>query len=302
MGLLGLRVNQQDDYLALLQRDPVKCELLAKDLLINVTNFFRDPDMFETLTEKVVPEIIAGLEPDAVLRVWVAGCSTGEEAYSLAMVCREAITASGRDIKLQIFASDLDADAIAHARAGIYPRDIAASVPAARLERFFIDEGTGYRVTPALRGVIVFSVQDVLADPPFSRIDLISCRNLLIYFNQEAQAKAIALFHFALRPAGILVLGSAESIGKGESRFEAVPGAECCFRHVASTRPIESGQFFTFAERLLPNKSAGLPPPSTRQANLAEVCRNAVLATHAPAAVLVNRHYECLYSMGPTER
>ena len=160
---------------------------------------------------------------DQSLRIWVAGCSTGEETYSLAMLFREAIAASKRNIKLQVFASDVDPDAIASAREGLYPATIDADVSPARLARFFSKEDHSYRVSPELRASVVFTVQDVLADPPFSRLDLISCRNLLIYLSLEAQAKILSLFHFALRQGGILLLGSSETVGRDEGRFEVIP-------------------------------------------------------------------------------
>ena len=206
MALLAIARGDYAGYLDRLRADPAEPELLARDLLINVTSFFRDPAVFDMLAAKVIPELIARLPAQRPLRIWVAGCSSGEEAYSIAMVCREAITAAQRDIKLQIFASDVDPDAIATAREGLYPLDIVATVPPARLERFFTKDESGYRIVPDLRGDVVFSVQDVLSDAPFSRIDLVSCRNLLFYLNAEAQAKVISLFHFSLREGGILLL------------------------------------------------------------------------------------------------
>jgi len=190
--------------------------------LINVTSFFRDTKVFEALDKTIIPGMIERFPAQQTLRIWVAGCSTGEEAYSLAMVCRDAIVAAGRAIKVQIFASDIDPDAVAIAREGLYPQDIAGTVPADRLARYFIKEDHGYRVVPDLRGLVVFTVQDVLSDPPFSRIDLVSCRNLLIYLNPEAQAKVIAFFHFALREGGILLLGSSETVGKSGASFELI--------------------------------------------------------------------------------
>src|SRR6185436_15313513 len=142
--------------------------------------------------------------PDNPIRIWIAGCSTGEETYSLAMLFREQIAASQRNVKLQVFASDVDPDAVASARVGFYPETIEADVSPARLARFFTKEDGGYRISPDLRSAVVFTVQDVLADPPFSRLDLISCRNLLIYLRPEAQAKVFAVFHFALRESGML--------------------------------------------------------------------------------------------------
>ena len=302
MGLLSIRPGDLAQYRDLLNHDQAECEKMAQDLLINVTCFFRDGAVFDALETTVIPDLLTKLTADQALRVWVAGCSTGEEAYSLAMVCRDAIAASGREIKLQIFASDLDADAIAFAREGVFPLDIAGAVSADRLGRFFIHDDTSYRVAPGLRGQVVFTVQDVLTDPPFSRIDLISCRNLLIYLNTDAQAKAIALFHFALKEGGVLVLGSAESIGRNDDRFEPLDKAECCFRHIAHGRPGQPDFPFNFSGSvplIKPDSEASTP---ARQTSLAQTCSQIILATHAPAAVLINRRYECLYSMGPTHR
>lgn len=301
MGLLALPTGDLDAYLAYLKADATECDLLVGDLLINVTSFFRDPQVFEALEALVIPELIQRLAPGSPLRVWVAGCSTGEEAYSIAMACSDAIAAAGRTIKLQIFASDLDPVAVAIAREGFYAADIADTMSAERLARYFIHEEAGYRVAPNLRAPVVFSVQDVLVDPPFSRIDLIACRNLLIYLNVAAQAKVIALFHFALREGGVLLLGTSETIARAEGRFEPVAKAECCFRHVAQSRPGEAGFPFSVSERL-PLLATSGPAPTARQVSLADLSRRAVLAAYAPAAVLVNRRHECLFTLGPIHR
>ena len=214
-------------------------ELLAKDLLINVTSFFRDPKAFELLAEKVIPDLVRRHPADRPLRIWVAGCSTGEETYSLAMLFLEEIAAAKRNIKLQVFASDVDEDAVAFAREGRYPQSIAADVSPARLARFFTEEEHGYRVVSELRGVVVFTVQDVLADPPFSRLDLISCRNLLIYLRPEAQEKVLLLFHFALGEGGVLMLGGSETVGSLDGRFEPISKAQRIYRQIGRSRPGE---------------------------------------------------------------
>ncbi len=212
MALAGIDRNECATAISsILQSDDHELDQLAKDLLINVTSFFRDPKVFDALAETVIPDLVRDHTLDQPLRIWIAGCSTGEEAYSLAMLFREQIAAEKRNIKLQVFASDVDPDAIATAREGLYPETIAADVSPERLARFFSKEDHGYKVSADLRATVVFTVQDVLADPPFSRLDLVSCRNLLIYLGPEAQAKVIALFHFALRQGGILLLGSAET-------------------------------------------------------------------------------------------
>src|ERR1700722_16268593 len=228
-----------DHYIQTLRRDPSELDLLAKDLLINVTSFFRDPLVFTVLADKVIPDMVRSHAPDRPIRVWIAGCSTGEETYSLTMLLREEIAEAKLGIKLQVFASDVDPDAIAIAREGLYPESIEADVSAARIARFFSKEDHRYRISPELRASVVFTVQDVLADPPFSRLDLVSCRNLLIYLRPYAQAKVVSLFHFALREGGVLLLGSSESAGDIEGRFEVISKPERLYRHIGRSRPGE---------------------------------------------------------------
>ncbi|HLG88992.1 MAG TPA: chemotaxis protein CheB, partial [Alphaproteobacteria bacterium] len=199
MAMAAIEGDHMDRYLEILRTDANELEVLAKDLLINVTSFFRDPKVFDFLAETIIPELVRSRSPDHPLRIWIAGCSTGEETYSLTMLFLEELAKTDVSIKLQVFASDVDPDAVASAREGLYPESIEADVSPARLARFFSKEGHSYRVLPDLRGAVVFTVQDVLADPPFSRLDLVSCRNLLIYLRPEAQAKVVSIFHFALR-------------------------------------------------------------------------------------------------------
>lgn len=302
MGLAGVELKDKAGYLALLKSDPAELDRLAKDLLINVTNFFRDPKVFDALAATIIPDLVRNHSLDQPLRIWIAGCSTGEEAYSLAMLFREQITAEKSHIKLQVFASDVDPDAIAVAREGVYPESIAADVSQVRLARFFSHEDHTYKVSPDLRAAVVFTVQDVLADPPFSRLDFVSCRNLMIYLGPEAQAKVISLFHFALRPNGILLLGSAETAGAVEGRFDVISKANRLYRSVGRSRlhGYSTGRAVNELTRT-PLRSS-LPQAPSRQAALADLCRRLVLDTYAPAAVLINTKHECLYSVGPTHR
>jgi two-component system CheB/CheR fusion protein len=285
-------------YLKMLRDDPKEVDLLAKDLLINVTCFFRDPKVFEFLAEKVLPDVIRDHSAEQPLRIWIAGCSTGEETYSLAMLFREAMAVSGKTIKLQVLASDIDGDAVAQAREGLYPATIDAEVSPERLARFFVKEERGYRIVRDLRDTVVFTVQDLLTDPPFSRLDFVSCRNLLIYLGQEAQAKVMDIFHFALREGGILLLGGAETVGETHGRFTAISKTERVFRHTARGRPGDFGFLVGDGARLPARLEHG---SSSRRKSLADLCQRLLLESVAPAAVLINRNNECLYSIGPTD-
>jgi len=302
MAMATIETDDMDRYLKTLRNDARELDFLAKDLLINVTSFFRDPMVFDFLAEKVIPDLVRSHASDQPLRIWVAGCSTGEETYSLAMLFREQIAAAKRNIKLQVFASDVDPDAVASAREGLYPKTIEAEVSSERLARFFTKEAQGYRVLPELRAVVVFTVQDVLADPPFSRLDLVSCRNLFIYLLPEAQAKVISLFHFALREGGVLLLGSSETVVDADGRFEAISKPERIYRHIRRSRPGELGFSLSAGDGLRLPVRVGQDRAPSHQTILAELCRRLVMETYAPAAVLINSKHECLYYLGPTDR
>lgn len=302
MAMAAIPATDAARYLALLRSDADELEHLAKDLLINVTSFFRDPAVFAFLGEKVIPELVRKQPADQPLRIWIAGCSTGEETYSLAMLFLEQIAAAKSEVKLQFFASDVDPEAVASAREGSYPEAISADVSPARLARFFAKHNHGYRVLPELRMMVVFTVQDVLADPPFSRLDLVSCRNLLIYLRPEAQAKVLSLLHFALREGGLLLLGNAETVGNVEGRFELIAKSERLYRQIGRRRPGEFGFPIGSGDNVRVPARLGPSQPPSRQAVLAELCRRLVMESYAPAAILINRKHEQLYSLGPTDR
>jgi two-component system CheB/CheR fusion protein len=301
MAMVAIEARDIDRYVELLRTDQAELSLLARDLLINVTSFFRDANVFALLEREVIPGLLDGRAPDDAIRIWIAGCSTGQETYSLAMLFSERMTAEKSDAKLQVFASDADPDAVASAREGFYPPSIETEISPQRLEKFFTREDHGYRVRPELRASIVFAVQDVLADPPFSRLDFISCRNLLIYLRPEAQARVISLFHFALRPGGLLLLGNAETIGPAAGLFEAVSKSERLYRHTGRSAPSPFRPLVSPSDGLKIRAIAGQGPLSARQASLGEISRQRVLDSFAPAAVLINRNYECLYFLGPTD-
>ncbi len=302
MALASIKHDDMGRYLSMLEGSALEIDLLAKDLLINVTSFFRDPKVFDLLAEKIIPDLVRNQAPDIPLRIWIAGCSTGEEAYSFAMLFREAITAANSKVTVQVFASDVDADAVAAARDGLYAESIKTEVSPARLERFFNKDEHGYRVTAELRATVIFTVQDVLSDPPFSRLDLISCRNLLIYLGTEAQAKVISLFHFALRDGGTLLLGSAETVGTADGRFSVISKPDRLYRHIGRGRLGGAGFWPIAVGAGRPVAQSWQGQHVSNQTALAELCERIVLENHAPAAVLINHKHDCLYSLGPTER
>ena len=255
-------------YVTRLETDDQELQALANDLLINVTSFFRDPEVFDTLASKIIPDLVRRHEGNRPIRVWSAGSSSGEEAWSLAMLFLEEIARSRPGLKLQIFATDLDPDAIETARHGIYPASIDRDVTRKRLQRFFIADDEGWRVGPGLQSCVVFAVHDLLTDPPFSRIDMISCRNLLIYLQPGAQARAISLFHFALSPGGLLLLGKAEAVMEaddGPPAFALISRPAHLYRRSATRKPlppIEPGEVWSVDSRQGRESSwpgAGLP-------------------------------------------
>ena len=223
------QLEELDEYLALLRENPEEVVALSDDFLITVTNFFRDPEVFEQLQQAVIPHLFADKDPSETVRVWSAGCSTGEEAYSLAMLLLEEAGRREAPPELQVFASDLHTPSLLRAREGFYPGDIKAELSAERLRRFFVKEEGGYRIRKEVRDLVVFAPHNLLGDPPFSKIDLISCRNLLIYLQREVQSDIIGLFHYALRPTGYLMLGTSETI-EGSDLFRTEHKQYCLFR------------------------------------------------------------------------
>jgi two-component system, chemotaxis family, CheB/CheR fusion protein len=297
---MGLRhVERLPDYLQLLRSDPGEVTALFKDLLIGVTRFFRDPEAWHYLEEKLLPSLLRDREPGAPLRVWVAGCGTGEEAYSLGMLLIEQSRAAQWSGPIQVFASDVDKEALDIARTGIYPESIAADVPPGRLRQFFLKDGTHYRVSKELRETIIFAEHNLIVDPPFSKLDLISCRNLLIYLSADVQKRIISLLHFALTEGGHLFLGSAESIGSAEDLFDTVSKRWRIYRRIGPTR------YDTFVPRAaargpIPELAADpLAPPKANR--LLTRVQQQLLERYAPAGVVINRRYEIQLFVGRTD-
>ena len=300
---MALRHMQNSvDYLALLKDSPEEAEKLCSDLLICVTSFFRDTEAFDYLADHIIRDLVVGCQPGKPLRIWVPACATGEEAYSLAMMVIEKIASLRKDVKLQVFASDVDEHALSIARAGVYPDAIAADVSPERLKRFFDKEDHSYRIKQELRDTVVFAHQNILADAPFSRLDLISCRNLLIYLNTEAQERVMQMFHFALNDDGLLLLGSSETANNHEVFFEPRSKKHRLYKRVS--RPRRSRYDFPMARSPL----FGGSTPALRNAEmthglrLANLCQKLLVENYAPAAALINARMETLFVQGPADQ
>ena len=300
------QLEHGQEYLRYARDNPAELDALFRDLLIGVTNFFRDPDAFQVLQTTLIPRLVAGKGTDDTLRVWVCGCSTGEEAYSIAIVLHEHLSESKKSVKLQVFATDIDRDAIERARAGVYPANIAAHVSEQRLSRYFTQDaqrGT-YRIQKHIRDLLVFSEQDVIKDPPFSKLDLLSCRNLLIYLNSELQRKLIPLFHYALASGGALFLGSSETVGDHGRLFTAIDRRWKIYVRL----PDEPGTARAALPRLMPplpdaqeRRTADQPAHAGGEFNsLRQVTERALLAHYAQAAVLVTARGQVLHIFGRT--
>ena len=299
MAMAGIEHSAR--YLEVLREDAKERETLAKDLLINVTQFFRDAPAFNLLAEKIVPELVCEQALGRPLRIWVPGCSSGEEAYSIAMLFLEEIAAVKRNIKLQVFASDIDSDCVAFARNGAYPEQIEFDVTPDRLARFFLKEDGTYRVIRELREAVVFTTQNLLADAPLSRLDLISCRNLLIYLSPEAQQRILSLFHFALREKGVLFLGSAETVGDLGDRFAPISKKHRIFRHIGHSRPGEVDFPITAGDHGHTSLPEVVRKRAARLPQLGALAERTLLAAYAPASVLINAKREGLHFFGPTD-
>ncbi|MFN7948648.1 MAG: CheR family methyltransferase [Blastocatellia bacterium] len=300
-----LQVNEVRDipaYLELIREQPLEVQLLLHDLLISVTNFFRDPEAFMALAQQVMPNLFAGRGANDQVRVWVAGCATGEEAYSMAMLLTEYADQSTSPPKIQVFATDIDEEAITTARNGVYPDTIAADVSPERLKRFFNKEAQHYRIRKEVREEVLFASHNVLRDPPFSRIDLISCRNLLIYLNRETQERILEIFHFALRPDGYLFLGSSESAEGSSALFAPFDKKYRIYKRrtvSTTTRPLPALPMGGKWEARLPQVTA---PGSVRPLSVGDLHNLKLLERYIPPSVLVNEEHDIVHISGQAGR
>ena len=292
------KIETLAEYEGHLRANPGEVEALYQDVLINVTSFFRNPEAFETLAKKVFPKLLADRTRHEPVRMWTLGCSTGEEAYSLAMLFAECAEAAKSSARLQLFATDINATGIEKARVGRYPLSISQDVSPERLRKFFVEEDGHYRVNKTIRECIVFSRHNVLADPPFSRVDFISCRNLLIYLEPVLQEQVMPLLHYALKPGGHLWLGSAESPGTSRELFEVEDARQKIFTRRPGPTPLVPSFRGARSTAIFP--AAPPAPRETPQTTLHRDAERVLLAKYAPPGVVVNARLEVVQFRGET--
>jgi two-component system CheB/CheR fusion protein len=295
------QIDKIQDYVRLMQENPKEVEILYKELLIGVTSFFRDINVWKKLKDSILPDLIKKHTEGNILRAWVTGCSTGEEAYTLAITFKEALEKVKKhmNVSLQIFATDLDTDAIEKARQGYYAKNIIADVSPERISRFFTPVGDGFHINASIREMVVFATQNVIKDPPFTRLNIITCRNMLIYMEPELQKKLIALFDYSLKPGGIMVLGTSETLGTHNTGFTAFDAKLKIFRRSAT---LTSPEFIDFPSSFRSVKSVlsqAAAPPIVID-NIQTIADHILLQHFAPASVLVTDKGDILYITGRT--
>ncbi len=295
------RIDEIYSYVHFLQENPKEVHILFKELMIGVTHFFRDALVWDKLKEKIIPALIAKIKPNSQLRAWVPGCSTGEEAYSLAIVFKETLEKMNLNtgISLQIFASDIDSDAIEIARKGLFPENIASDVSPNRLSRFFIKSEDGFRICTEIREMVIFAQHNITMHPPFTNIDILSCRNLLIYVDTELQRKLLDLFYYSLNPEGILVLGTSETLGGQSHLFSSADSGLKIFKRSATNL---NPQLFNFPTSFKRSQTGKIENTISDRAkiNIQALTDQLLLQQFSPAGILVNENGDILYISGRT--
>ncbi len=299
--MMANRKETLEDYLAYLREHPAEANKLYDEILITVTRFFRDEGIYEVLRDEVFPELVKDRPQDEPIRIWVPACATGEEPYSLAIALVEYLEAEGLDHPIQIFGTDVSDRSIETARQGVYPESVSEDISEERLQRFFTREGTDYVISKSIRGMCIFAVQDVTRDPPFSKIDLVSCRNLLIYLEAELQRRVVAVLHYALASPGFLVLGSSENVRAGEKLFQALHGDQ----HIFRKREGVPSPLFNELPRIFPPStgapSGGQPRKgSWSEEDLEQAINETMLEQYSPPGLVINENLEILEFRGAT--
>ena len=295
------RISDIDGYRELVETHPDEIQDLFRDLLIGVTSFFRDPKAFADLADTAIAQIVAAKDSDQTIRIWAPGCATGEETYTIAMLVSEAMEQQGRHLNVQIFGTDIDADAIAQARSGEYRDSIAADITADRLARYFTKLDGAYRIKQSVRDMMVFAIQDLITDAPFSGLDLVSCRNVMIYLDSELQQRLFPLLHFTLVPEGYLFLGSSETIGVFSDLFTTVEARSKIFQ----CRPVRHDRVVHYPPLIpletAPRQPRRRKPRQQRETSLREIIEQIILEDYAPPCVIVNEKYDILFFQRSTD-
>jgi two-component system CheB/CheR fusion protein len=303
--MLVHKIDVLDEYIERMRNDPKEIKALYQDMLINVTNFFRNPAVFDALKERVFPPIIKRREREVAIRIWTPGCASGEETYSVAIAALESLGEKDSHIPMQFFGTDVSESSVAKARSGVYPENIQGDVIPDRLRRFFSEVEGGYRISKSIRDMCIFAQHNVVRDPPFSQMDIICCRNVLIYLEPVLQSKVISLFHYALRPGGYLVLGSSEGLGPAASLF-ATEDRPC---KIFSKKATRARQVVAFSLNRQPDQDeqgpAAIPVKLDAAWNNTEVQKEfdrRLLTHYAPAAAVINEDKEILHTRGDVSR
>ncbi|PWA07176.1 chemotaxis protein CheB [Flavobacterium psychrotolerans] len=300
------QIDKIENYVRFCKENPEEVEILFKELLIGVTSFFRDPPVWELLKEKIFPELLDELPNGYALRAWVPGCSTGEEAYSIAIIFKEVLAKQKkiRNLTLQIFATDIDSEAIENARKGVFPSNIIADVSPERINQFFSVDGSNYRINTDIREMVVFATQNVVKDPPFTRLDILTCRNMLIYMEPELQRKIISLFNYSINPGGIMLLGTAETLGNSNEGFEILDPKLKFYKHNGSGNSHLKKQLIDFPSSFIsPKRGITEAETETTQKsieNIQTIANQILLQRFTPASILVNEKGEIIYITGRT--
>ena len=296
------QLNELQDYVRFLEENPREIDVLFKEFLIGVTSFFRDLEAFTALTEGPLLELMKEREEGSQIRAWVTGCGTGEEAYTLAILLRETAEKAERNFELQVFATDLDDESIETARAGRYPAGIANDVPADKLDHYFSKEENSYRISKQIRDMVVFAPQNMISDPPFTRLDLVCCRNVLIYMNGDLQRRVLPIFHYALRRGGLLMLGSSETVGAQDDLFKPVDKKNKIYRRRETATPqlpeLPGGAGRKQASTDNEGVSQKSAPPIRKR--LAAAAEKLLLERFAPPSIVVDSKGEVIYIHGRT--
>lgn len=300
------KLEKLEDYLNYLRSNPPELKALSQDLLINITSFFRNPGVFEALKSKIFPTMLKNRDRESAIRVWTPGCASGEETYSLAILLLESLGEKAQRVPIQIFGTDVSETGIAKARNGVYPENIRSDVSPERLRRYFTQTEGGYRISKNIRDMCIFSQHNVLIDPPFSHMDLISCRNLLIYLEPVLQSRVISLFHYASRAGGYIVLGSSEGIGTSPNLFAIEDRAFKIFSKKATVA--RAGVSFSIprqAERFEPGAESASNHSGEPGSNYAEAQKEfdrRLLTQFVPATVFVNEAFDIVHTRGDVNR